>query len=231
MTKKISHLIVGVSLSALVLAGCSPDKENDSSNSEATSTAPSSAETSKSTAAADKALTFEDAVVRANEEKDMTAIFGTLVNHSDEDIEITGFSTDLDAEMNQIHETVDGQMREKSSPLVIKAGESYELAPGGDHFMLMGMKEGIMPGDSLKLMVTLAGGDEIDLGTIQARTMGAGDENYGDMEGMGHSGHDHSDHAGHDHAGHGHAGHDHAGHDHAGHDHSDNSDQKGNHKH
>lgn len=97
--------------------------------------------------------------------------------------------------------------------------------------MLMGMKEGIMPGDSLKLMVTLAGGDEIDLGTIQARTMGAGDENYGDMEGMGHSGHDHSDHAGHDHAGHGHAGHDHAGHDHAGHDHSDNSDQKGNHKH
>lgn len=216
MTKKISHLIVGVSLSALVLAGCSPDKENDSSNSEATSTVPSSAETSKSTAAADKALTFEDAVVRANEEKDMTAIFGTLVNHSDEDIEITGFSTDLNAEMNQIHETVDGQMREKSSPLVIKAGESYELAPGGDHFMLMGMKEGIMPGDSLKLMVTLAGGDEIDLGTIQARTMGAGDENYGDMEGMGHSGHGDSDHAGHDHA----------GHDHAGHDHSDNSDQK-----
>ncbi|MBK4151720.1 copper chaperone PCu(A)C [Corynebacterium macginleyi] len=223
MTKKISHLIVGVSLSALVLAGCSPDKENDSSDSEATSAAPSSAETSKSTAATDKALTFEDAVVRANEDKDMTAIFGTLVNHSDEDIEITGFSTDLDAEMNQIHETVDGQMREKSSPLVIKAGESYELAPGGDHFMLMGMKESVMPGDSLKLTVTLAGGDEIDLGTIQARTMGAGDENYGDMEGMGHSGHGH--------AGHDHAGHDHAGHDHAGHDHSDNSDQKGNHKH
>ncbi|MBK4148483.1 copper chaperone PCu(A)C [Corynebacterium macginleyi] len=228
MTKKISHLIVGVSLSALVLAGCSPDKENDSSNSEATSAAPFSAETSKSTAATDKALTFEDAVVRANEDKDMTAIFGTLVNHSDEDIEITGFSTDLDAEMNQIHETVDGQMREKSSPLVIKAGESYELAPGGDHFMLMGMKESVMPGDSLKLTVTLAGGDEIDLGTIQARTMGAGDENYGDMEGMGHSGHGH---AGHDHAGHDHAGHDHAGHDHAGHDHSDNNDQKENHKH
>lgn len=195
MTKKISRLIAGVSLSALVLAGCSPDNENDSNNSESTSTASSTAETSESTAAADKDLTFEDAVVRANEDKDMTAIFGTLVNHSDKDIEITGFSTNLDAEMNQIHETVDGQMREKSSPLVIKAGESHELAPGGDHFMLMGMKEGIMPGDSLELKVTLSGGDEMDLGPIQSRTMGAGDEDYGDMDGMDH------DHSGHDHSG------------------------------
>ena len=65
MTKKISHLIAGVSLSALVLAGCSPDNESDSSNSESTSAASSTAETSKSTAAADKDLTFEDAVVRA----------------------------------------------------------------------------------------------------------------------------------------------------------------------
>jgi secreted protein len=228
MTKKISHLIAGVSLSALVLAGCSPDNESDSSNSESTSAASSTAETSKSTAAADKDLTFEDAVVRANEDKDMTAIFGTLVNHSNKDIEITGFSTSLDAEMNQIHETVDGQMREKSSPLVVKAGESHELAPGGDHFMLMGMKEGIMPGDSLEMTVTLSDGEELDLGTIQARTMGAGDEDYGDMEGMdhGHAGHDHSDHAGHDHS-----GHDHSGHDHSGHDHSSKDDEKENHKH
>ncbi|WP_284853229.1 copper chaperone PCu(A)C [Corynebacterium sp. MSK072] len=203
MTKKISRLIASVSLSALVLAGCSPDNESDSNNSESTSAASSTAKTSESTAAAAKDLTFEDAVVRASEDKDMTAIFGTLVNHSDEDIEIIGFSTNLDAEMNQIHETADGQMREKSSPLVIKAGESHELAPGGDHFMLMGMKEGIMPGDSLELTVTLSGGEELDLGTIQARTMGAGDEDYGDMEGMDrdHAGHDHSDHAGHDHSG------------------------------
>lgn len=213
MTKKISRLIASVSLSALVLAGCSPDNESDSNNSESTSAASSTAKTSESPAAAAKDLTFEDAVVRASEDKDMTAIFGTLVNHSDEDIEIIGFSTNLDAEMNQIHETVDGQMREKSSPLVIKAGESHELAPGGDHFMLMGMKEGIMPGDSLELTVTLSGGEELDLGTIQARTMGAGDEDYGDMEGMDH------DHAGHDHS------------DHAGHDHSGKDDEKENHKH
>jgi len=77
----------------------------------------------------------------------------------------------------------------------------------------MGMKEGIMPGDSLELTVTLSGGEELDLGTIQARTMGAGDEDYGDMEGMDH------DHAGHDHS------------DHAGHDHSGKDDEKENHKH
>lgn len=178
---KISNIaLVGLTVAGLALAGCSPQNQTDSTESKADATT-SAAEKSSSAAAED--LTFEDAVVRANEDKDMTAIFGTLVNHTDKDIAITGFSTSLNAKVNQIHETVDGKMQEMSSPLVVKAGESHELAPGGDHFMLMEMENHIAPGESLDLTVKLEGGEELDLGEIQTRSMPAGDEDYGDMEG------------------------------------------------
>ena len=186
---KISNItLVGLTVAGLALAGCSPQNQNDSTESKADATT-SAAEKSSSAAAED--LTFEDAVVRANEDKDMTAIFGTLVNHSNADITITGFSTSLNAKVNQMHETVDGKMQEMSSPLVVKAGESHELAPGGDHFMLMKMDNQIAPGESLNLKVELEGGEELDLGEIQTRSMPAGDEDYGDMAGHGMEGHDH----------------------------------------
>lgn len=198
---KISNIaLVGLTVAGLALAGCSPQNQNDSTESKADATT-SAAEKSSSAAAED--LTFEDAVVRANEDKDMTAIFGTLVNHTDKDIAITGFSTSLNAKVNQIHETVDGKMQEMSSPLVVKAGESHELAPGGDHFMLMEMENHIAPGESLDLTVKLEGGEELDLGEIQTRSMPAGDEDYGDMEGhdMSHMEHGDMSHnkEGHDH--------------------------------
>ena len=193
MSKISSIALVGLTVAGLALAGCSPQNQNDSTESKVDATS-SAAE--KSSPAAAEALTFEDAVVRANEDKDMTAIFGTLVNHTDEDIAITGFSTSLNAKVNQMHETVDGKMQEMSSPLVVEAGESHELAPGGDHFMLMEMENHIAPGESLDLKVKLEGGEELDLGEIQTRSMPAGDEDYGDM-------------AGHDMAGHGMEGHNH----------------------
>ncbi|WP_408919923.1 copper chaperone PCu(A)C [Corynebacterium tuberculostearicum] len=198
---KISNIaLVGLTVAGLALAGCSPQNQNDSTESKADATT-SAAEKSSSAAAED--LTFEDAVVRANEDKDMTAIFGTLVNHTDKDIAITGFSTSLNAKVNQIHETVDGKMQEMSSPLVVKAGESHELAPGGDHFMLMEMENHIAPGESPDLTVKLEGGEELDLGEIQTRSMPAGDEDYGDMEGhdMSHMEHGDMEHnmKGHDH--------------------------------
>ena len=200
MSKIVNLAVAGLTVASLALAGCSPQNQNDSTESKADATT-SAAEKSSSAAAED--LTFEDAVVRANEDKDMTAIFGTLVNHSDKDITITGFSTSLNAKVNQMHETVDGKMQEMSSPLVVKAGESHELAPGGDHFMLMDMENHIAPGESLDLKVELEGGEELDLGEIQTRSMPAGDEDYGDMEGhdMSHMEHGDMSHnkEGHDH--------------------------------
>ena len=188
MSKLFNYSVAGLPAVSLVLAGCSPQNQNDSTESKVDTTT-NAAE--QSAAAESKDLTFEDAVVRANEDKDMTAIFGNLVNHSDKDITITGFSTSLNAKVNQMHETVDGKMQEMSSPLVVKAGESHELAPGGDHFMLMEMDNQIAPGESLDLKVKLEGGEELDLGEIQTRSMPAGDEDYGDMKDHQMEGHEH----------------------------------------
>lgn len=185
-----------VAASALALAGCSNSEQDSTQNDSAPETAANASAESDDDIAddADDALDFEDAVVRAMaEEADMTAIFGTLVNESNEDIEIVAFSSSVDAGINEIHETVDGQMREMEEPLIIPAGESVALEPGGAHFMLMDVKEPVMAGDEVTVTVELADGSTEEFDDIPVRTIGAGDENYGDL------GHDHGDHADEDH--------------------------------
>lgn len=200
-----------VAASALALAGCSNSEQDSTQNDSAPETAANASAESDDDIAddADDALDFEDAVVRAMaEDADMTAIFGTLVNESNEDIEIVAFSSSVDAGINEIHETVDGQMREMEEPLIIPAGESVALEPGGAHFMLMNVKEPVMAGDVVTVTVELADGSTEEFDDIPVRTIGAGDENYGDL------GHDHGDHGDHG---------DHADEDHD--DHEDNDEQ------
>lgn len=200
-----------VAASALALAGCSNSEQDSTQNDSAPETAANASAESDDDIAddADDALDFEDAVVRAMaEDADMTAIFGTLVNESNEDIEIVAFSSSVDAGINEIHETVDGQMREMEEPLIIPAGESVALEPGGAHFMLMDVKEPVMAGDEVTVTVELADGSTEEFDDIPVRTIGAGDENYGDL------GHDHGDHGDHG---------DHADEDHD--DHEDNDEQ------
>lgn len=200
-----------VAASALALAGCSNSEQDSTQNDSAPETAANASAESDDDIAddADDALDFEDAVVRAMaEDADMTAIFGTLVNESNEDIEIVAFSSSVDAGINEIHETVDGQMREMEEPLIIPAGESLALEPGGAHFMLMDVKEPVMAGDEVTVTVELADGSTEEFDDIPVRTIGAGDENYGDL------GHDHGDHGDHG---------DHADEDHD--DHEDNDEQ------
>ena len=173
-----------VAASALALAGCSNSEQDSTQNDSAPETAANASAESDDDIAddADDALDFEDAVVRAMvEDADMTAIFGTLVNESNEDIEIVAFSSSVDAGINEIHETVDGQMREMEEPLIIPAGESVALEPGGAHFMLMDVKEPVMAGDEVTVTVELADGSTEEFDDIPVRTIGAGDENYGDL--------------------------------------------------
>ena len=188
-----------VAASALALAGCSNSEQDSTQNDSAPETAANASAESDDDIAddADDALDFEDAVVRAMaEDADMTAIFGTLVNESNEDIEIVAFSSSVDAGINEIHETVDGQMREMEEPLIIPAGESVALEPGGAHFMLMDVKEPVMAGDEVTVTVELADGSTEEFDDIPVRTIGAGDENYGDL---GHDNGDHGDRADEDH--------------------------------
>ena len=187
MLKHPRILVSLVAASALVLAGCSNSEQDstqgDSASQSAVNTSvEADSDDSDAGEIAGEALDLEDAVVRAMaEDADMTAIFGTLVNESDADIEVVAFSSSVEAGMNEIHETVDGQMREMQDPLIIPAGGSVTLEPGGAHFMLMDVKTPVLAGDEVTLTIELADGSTEEFDDVPVRTIGAGDENYGDL--------------------------------------------------
>ena len=184
MLKHPRILVSLVAASALVLAGCSNSEQDSTQGDSAPQSAVNTTAESDSDAGENPgdALDLEDAVVRAMaEDADMTAIFGTLVNESDEDIEVVAFSSSVEAGMNEIHETVDGQMREMQDPLIIPAGGSVTLEPGGAHFMLMDVKTPVLAGDEVTLTIELADGSTEEFDDVPVRTIGAGDENYGDL--------------------------------------------------
>lgn len=160
------------------------------------------------TAAADATdVDFLNATVRAKaaadapDGNDMTSIFGTLQNNSKEDVELTGFSTSLGEASYEIHEVVDGVMQQKEGGIIIPAGESHELKPGADHFMVMGYAPEIPAGDAVTVTLEFADGSTAEIKDIAVRTMLPGDENYGeDGELQGHQhGAEHDGSEGHDH--------------------------------
>lgn len=195
--KTRKFVLSAVAVSALALAGCSNSEQDSTASSSQESTAATSAASSSATSGAESKhaeagdIHIHDGVVRAMaEDSDMTAIFGSIHNGSDKDITVTGFTSSIEADMYQIHEVVDGVMREKSGGLKIAAGESAELKPGGEHLMLMGVKEPVMAGEKVEVTLLLSDGSKVELGELPVREIGAGDENYGDMSGHQH-GHAH----------------------------------------
>jgi copper(I)-binding protein len=126
-------------------------------------------------------LTVTDPWIKAAD-KGMTAAFGTLTNTGKDTVTLVGAACDQ-AGMAQLHETVgDGSggmsMKEKKGGFPIKAGGTLVLEPGGDHIMLMDLKEKLQPGDSVKITLTL---DDDTTGTFEAtvKDFAGAQENYG----------------------------------------------------
>jgi periplasmic copper chaperone A len=171
-----------LAVSALTLAGCASGGE--------------STDTTTTTSAAVVAateVTFTEGVVRAMEaDKGMTGIFGTFTNHTGEEVTVVDFTADFEGASFELHEVADGVMREKPGGFSIPAGESHELAPGGDHMMIMDYLGEIPAGDVIDITVELADGSTFDVEEIPVRTMNPGDEDYGEdgsltgPDGMGH---------------------------------------------
>ena len=159
MSKKISAAIAAIAL-ATSLSACATVEEHP------------------------QELRLTDGWVRVSEYSDhvdgMTGAFATFDNHSDHDITIVGGTAEI-AGMVQVHEVLmlDGEMKmqEKEGGIVIPAGESVTLEPGGLHIMLMGLKKPILVGDKVTLTIDLDGYEDQTV-TWDAKTSLSGDEEY-----------------------------------------------------
>lgn len=186
-TKKVSALAATVFAATFVLAGCSSD--GDSNGSTTASDAANSEQDSS-------ALDLADGYCRAKaEDSDMTACFGTLKNSSNEDITVESFTApDLEGANTELHDVVDGRMRQKKGGFTIPAGGSQELMPGGEHLMVMNYPDPIEAGDTLTFVLSLNDGTEITT-DFPVREQPSGDEDYGDLDHGGHN--DHGEHVAH----------------------------------
>jgi copper(I)-binding protein len=94
--------------------------------------------------------------------------FLTITNSGTEDDRLVGVTTSI-AKEAQIHEmALENEimkMRRLEDGLVIPAGETVTLAPGGYHLMFMGLTGGISEGDAVAVTLTFerAGDVAIDL--------------------------------------------------------------------
>ncbi|MGO1319707.1 MAG: copper chaperone PCu(A)C [Galactobacter sp.] len=111
-------------------------------------------------------ITVHDAWIKATD-TDMTAMFATIENGTDEDRTITSAASDT-AGMVELHETVaDGSgattMKEKKEGFPLPAGASKDLEPGGDHVMLMGLKKELEAGDIVTVTLTFDDDSTVDV--------------------------------------------------------------------
>ena len=160
--KKMKKFALSLLLVAPVLAGCS--------------TSP--------------AIEASDLWIKSSEmstEGGMTAVYGTLMNNSDEDITLVGGMTEV-AAVVEVHEMamIGGEMKmqEIDGGLVIPAGASIVLEPGGNHLMLMMLTEDITAGEEVSVTFDFDGAEDLTISGIVAKPAEGGDEEYhsGEMD-------------------------------------------------
>lgn len=160
-----------------LLAGCVSSSE---SNSAATSSAMASTHSPEATSTGgDCGLRVSDAWVKAAD-SGMTAAFGVIANPGEAAVTISAATSPASASM-ELHEmaTVDGEsvMRPIAGGLDVPAGAAITLAPGGNHFMLIGLTAPIKPGDEVAITVQCATGGTFTM-TALAKTFAGAQESY-----------------------------------------------------
>ncbi|MEJ4112409.1 copper chaperone PCu(A)C [Corynebacterium kroppenstedtii] len=109
--------------------------------------------------------------------KDMTAVFGTLTNHTDKEKNLESVSSvDLRGHF-QLHAVVDGKMSEKKGGFTLPANGSFELKPGGEHIMIMGNHDELAAGDHVILELKFKDGS-VSKVTVPVREQPSGEEDY-----------------------------------------------------
>jgi len=114
-------------------------------------------------------------------ETEMAAVFGTFANKGDRDARIVSGESPLAGRV-EVHEVVPDAsgvmtMRPKADGLVVPAGGTRELIPGGDHLMLMDLKQPLQPGADVTLTVVFEDGSSMPV-TAQIRDFAGANEEY-----------------------------------------------------
>ncbi|KAB7745995.1 copper chaperone PCu(A)C [Nostocoides sp. F2B08] len=114
----------------------------------------------------------------------MTGVFGTLTNTGDADIRLVGGSSPV-AGTVELHETVMSDagmvMREADGGLVVPAGGSLVLEPGGHHIMLMDLTGPVPAGADVEVVLQSEDGAEATV-VAPARTFAGAEETYAPAE-------------------------------------------------
>lgn len=130
--------------------------------------------------AAAQGVVVTQAWVRASSFSDhvggMTGVFAKITNRTKKTVTLTGGSSSF-APMVQVHEVVDGMMREKSGGIKIAPGKSVILQPGGLHVMLMGLTKEVKPGTRVDIKLNFTNAKSVSLKLI-SKPADAGDETY-----------------------------------------------------
>ncbi|GAB3988209.1 copper chaperone PCu(A)C [Nocardioides marmoraquaticus] len=155
---------------ALSLSACG--STSDTGSDTGSDAAPASADTT--------ALGVSDPWVKSAD-SGMTAAFGTLTNDGDQDVVVTGVTSEASPTM-ELHETVAGdggamQMQEKQGGFTVPAGGELELTPGGNHLMLMDVSQPLRPGEEVTFTLDLEGGGTQEFSAVVKDFSGA-DEKY-----------------------------------------------------
>ncbi|MEU1726851.1 copper chaperone PCu(A)C [Nonomuraea sp. NPDC005692] len=168
---------------AVLVSGCG-GPGTTSTTASASPAAAAATEAATATAAPSPALTITDPWIKTGG-KGMTAAFGTLVNNTDAELTVVSGTSPL-SPMVELHEVVDSGgkmvMRPKKGGFVVPVRGSHQLAPGGDHIMLMGVTGKVEPGAEVPFTLTLADGSTVEFTAI-GKDFAGGKENYQPGEG------------------------------------------------
>ena len=136
--------------------------------------------------AAEEMLHWQGAWVRSLPPgAEVTAAYGTLMNHGAEVVSITNISSTLgnEAQMHDVMSEGDQRRMVHLPSVDIAPGESLLFQPGGRHIMLIGVTETPAEGDDIELCAESAAGNRA---CTQAKVRRQAPEHHDT-----HSGHDH----------------------------------------
>lgn len=120
-------------------------------------------------------------IEKAEGDTPMTAVFGTLKNSSDQEVTVSEGSSPAaeSVEMHLFEKDSSGNMVMKKTDegFTLGPGESLELKPGGEHIMLIGLKESLKAGTDVTVNLSTDTGADQPI-TVPVREFTGADEDY-----------------------------------------------------